>query len=115
MKWTKDSHLTDEQIEFLKCAGGAVRLTSYITGNTYAFTISLTSRNKGLIVKHLDNEFQHYVGYIPFNGHGMGRDQIVHTQASVYPKDHPIFQAFRWAWANKETDKFASKCLLTNA
>jgi hypothetical protein len=114
MNWQRDMHLTTEQIEFVKCAGGSVKITSHVSGAMYNYLIQTTSRGKGLIVKHIENNNQHYVGYLPFNGHGMARDGLVHTQASEYGTNHEIFRAFAWAWANKHTDNFESKCLLTN-
>jgi hypothetical protein len=69
MNWQRDMHLTTEQIEFVKCAGGSVKITSHVSGATYNYLIQTTSRGKGLIVKHIENNNQHYVGYLPFNGH----------------------------------------------
>jgi len=113
--WSRDTHLTEDMVTFLKSSGGFIRMTSHVTGMTYQFSIVPSRSGKGFSVNLLLPEGNKYLGYIPKNGHGFASSRLVHTNGSEFPKTHQIFRAFEWMWKHKETDIFPSKCLLTNA
>jgi hypothetical protein len=115
MSWTKDSHLTDDQIEFLKIGGGNIKVTSLKTGVTHRYSIRPANVGKGMIVRLIDGNETQYVGWIPFNQNGVASNSFINTSASKFGIHHPVFKTFLWVWTNKQTDTFASKCLLTNA
>ena len=115
MKWIKDTHLTDDQLRFLECAGGNIKVTSLATGTTHRFSLRPANVGRGMIVRILEGNNSRYVGWIPFKQNGTAGNSFIHTAASEFPLRHEIFQTFLWVWINRNSDTFASKCLLTNA
>lgn len=114
MKWQRNMHLTDDQIEFIKIGGGAIKVTSLKTGISYGYTITRVSSGKGLVVRLIDGRSTKYVGYIPFNNQRIASDSFINTSASEFGIKHEVFKTFLWVWTNKHSDSFSTQCLLTN-